>query len=152
VRGRVHRPLQATSVAEPTCRAFSRQPFTAQKQKPTQKPFHECHSPDLASGYRPAKPNPFVKTKAVVFWDCSLNSTTWACVSGGKRGIVDDFVWVKPTGFNKLAHFAVDSKGLPLGQPTGPEPDNANTSKQLITWHFQVVSNQWLLLNPVEVG
>ena len=35
----------------------------------------------------------------------------------------DDFAVAEPTRFNKPVFLVVEVKGLPVGQPAGPEPD-----------------------------
>ncbi len=59
--------------------------------------------------------------------------------------LVDDFVLEEPTGSNTPRFRTVESKGVPLGQPAGPEPDNGHFAKCLRTSSLQ-------LLHPVRLA
>jgi hypothetical protein len=65
---------------------------------------------------------------------------------------VDDSAVVGTTGFNKLVFQFVESKGLPQGQPAGPEPHASISANPLKMRHLQLQPYQAVLLKPVEAG
>ena len=54
------------------------------------------------------------------------------------------------TGFNKLAFRVVESKGLPVGRPAGPESDPAFDAELLKMGELQALASQRLMLSLVE--
>jgi hypothetical protein len=63
---------------------------------------------------------------------------------------VDGFAVVGTTGFNKWVFQFVESKGLPQGQPAGPEPEERIFAKPLKMRHLQLQPDEAPLLKFVE--